>query len=196
MVKKLNNILFINACVRKNSRTYDLAKTALSNLKGELLELNLEKENIKPLNSKSLEKRDEYISMGKLDVDEFSYARQFANADTIVLAAPYWDLSFPAMVKIYFETITVLGITFKYSPEGMPIGMCKCKRFIYVTTSGGAIGKFNMGFDYVKNIAENMYGINDVMFFSAENLDIQNADTTKILNGVKAEISTKLTDIN
>lgn len=41
----------------------------------------------------------------------FKYAKQFAEADEIVIAAPYWDLAFPATVRIYFEAITVTGIT-------------------------------------------------------------------------------------
>ena len=36
----------------------------------------------------------------------------------IVIAAPYWDLSFPAVLKTYLEQINVLGVTFDYSDDG------------------------------------------------------------------------------
>ena len=58
----------------------------------------------------------------------FELARQFAAADQIVIAAPYWDLSFPAALKQYFEQINVLGITFAYTPEGVPKGLCRARK--------------------------------------------------------------------
>ena len=48
----------------------------------------------------------------------FRYARQFAAADKIVIAAPLWDLSFPAQLKVYLENIYVTGIVTKYSDAG------------------------------------------------------------------------------
>lgn len=47
----------------------------------------------------------------------FKYAHEFANADLIVIAAPFWDLSIPALLKVYIENIAVDGITFEYSLE-------------------------------------------------------------------------------
>ena len=48
---------------------------------------------------------------------EISYAKQFAGADTIVIAAPFWDLSFPAILKTYIENIYVTGIVSRYSKK-------------------------------------------------------------------------------
>ena len=120
---------------------------------------------------------------------EFEQAKKFANADTIVIAAPFWDLSFPSVLKIYFENITVSGITFEYSREGRPISKCNAKKLYYVTTSGGPIGKNNFGFDYVKALAENFFGISEVCFFSAEGLDIFGADVNAIMDEAKKRIS-------
>lgn len=75
---------------------------------------------------------------GKFDDPMFRYAKQFANADEIVVAAPFWDLSFPAKLKIYLEQIAVAGITFRYT-NGRPTGLCKAKKLTYITTSGGPI---------------------------------------------------------
>ena len=66
----------------------------------------------------------------------------------------------------------MLGITFKYSPEGIPIGLCKAKKLIYVTTAGGPIISDELGFGYVKALAENFYGIKDVSQVKKEFLDI------------------------
>ena len=106
------------------------------------------------------------------------------NAEIIVVGAPYWDLMFPAVLKNYFERVTVSGLTFSYGQNGIPKGHCKGKKLIYVTTSGGPI-KFNFGYDYVAAIAKGFYGINDVSLVKAEGLDIYGADVFKILNDAK-----------
>lgn len=57
----MSNILFVNACVRPQSRTLKLAKHVLSKLNGDVQEVNLEKENIQPLNLKILKQRDSLL---------------------------------------------------------------------------------------------------------------------------------------
>ncbi|MGN0174017.1 MAG: NAD(P)H-dependent oxidoreductase [Acutalibacteraceae bacterium] len=186
----MKNILFINACVRENSRTYALSKEVLKHLDGEIYELNLEKENIQPLNSVLLAKRDKLLAEKNYSSSYFSYANQFANADIILFACPYWDLAFPAMVKNYLEAVTVNNINFCYTKDGDIKGLCKAKKLFYVTTSGGTIGDYNFGYNYVKCLAEKLYGILDVTLFTAENLDIIGADVEQIMKNAKKNIET------
>ena len=109
------SILFINACIREGSRTLVLAKNVMKDMIGEITEVNLNLEDIEPLNTSSLENRERLIREGKFDDPMFRYAKQFAEAEEIVIAAPFWDLSFPAKLKIYLEQIAVSNITFKYT---------------------------------------------------------------------------------
>jgi len=186
----MNKILFINACVRPNSRTYELAKCVLSRLEGKVEELVLDSENIPPLSNELLEKRDTLLGEGKTDDPMLRYARQFAEADTVVIAAPYWDLIFPATVRLWFEHVCVTGLTFRYSPVGFPVGMVKAKRMIYVTTAGGPIFEgFNFGYDYAKAVCEGYFGVHDCCCIKAENLDIVGADVEGILAKAKEEIA-------
>ena len=101
--------LFINACIRPESRTLVLAEELLSKLEKETgspaVRLNLADENLKPLSNADIAKRDKALASGDFGDSFFKYAKQLAEADTIVMAAPYWDLSFPALVKLYFEAI-------------------------------------------------------------------------------------------
>ena len=180
-----NKILFINACVRPKSRTAELSQHLLNRLDGEITEVNLYKEKLSPLDPEGLEKRDSHDFSG----EEFKYARQFSKADIIVIGAPFWDLSFPAVLKLYFENVTVSGITFEYSEKGCPVSKCNAKKLYYITTSGGYIGNNNFGFDYVKALAENFFGINDISFYSAEGLDIFGADIQLIMDEAKERIS-------
>lgn len=179
------SILFINACVRENSRTLVLAKNILSNMPGEVIEVNLNQENIVPLNRERLEKREKLISGGDYSDPMFCYAKQFAQADEIVIAAPFWDLSFPAILKTYIEQITVSGITFEYI-DGRPCGLCKAKSLTYVTTSGGPLFA-DFGYEYMKALAKNFYGISQTKAYRAMNLDVNIIAAEDVLT--KADIS-------
>ena len=179
------SILFINACVRENSRTLVLAKSILSNMSGQVTEVNLNVEKIAPLNRELLEKREKLIKDKNISDPMLRYAIQFADADEIVIAAPFWDLSFPAVLKAYMEQITVSGITFEYI-DGRPHGLCKAKRLTYVTTSGGPIFA-DFGYEYVKTLAKSFYGISETKAYRAMNLDVNMISAEEILT--KAEIS-------
>ena len=152
---------------------------------GEISQLDLSLENIEPLNAELIEKRERLIREGKLDDPMFRYAKQFATADEIVIAAPFWDLSFPAKLKIYLEQITVSGITFKYQ-KGIPEGLCRAKKLTYVTTSGGPIFD-DFGYAYVKTLAQKFYGIEKTEAVRAMNLDVHTILAEELLE--KAEIS-------
>ena len=188
----MDTVLFINACPRPDSRTQELAQHVLSKLEGKVEKLRLFDEQIPPLDVAGMEERDRAVRKGDWNAPILRYARQFAAADTIVVAAPYWDLLFPAVVRTYFEATTVTGVTFRYTPEGFPEGMCRAKRLIYVTTAGGPIGEYNLGFDYVRALATLYYGIPEVKCFTAEFLDIVGADVPAIMAKAKATVDKEL----
>ena len=182
------NILYINACVRRFSRTNELAQFALSKLDGNIEEINLGCEKITPFYQEQLKLRDSLIKDKNYNHPMFKYAKQFASADVILISAPYWDLSFPAILKTYFENINVNGITFSYSEKGYPISLCKAKKLIYITTSGGPVISDAFGFGYIKSLAENFYGINDINYIKAEGLDIWGVNIQEILEKAKKDI--------
>ena len=185
----MNKILLINACVRPDSRTMELAQTLLKKLKGDVEEARLYDMLLPALDLKGMERRNQACEKNDFSDPCFDVAKQFAAADTIVIAAPYWDLMFPAVLKNYLENITVSGLTFRYSEQGRPQSLCRAKKLYYVTTSGGFIGKNDFGFSYVKALAQNFFGITDVHRYAAEGLDILGADVDKILNETKQTIN-------
>ena len=181
----MKNILYINACCRENSLTNELAQQLLGGLKGDIKTVDLFYLNISPLNMQTLAKRDGLLKEGKTDDESFILAKEFASADTIVIAAPYWDLMFPSVLKVYLENITVCGITFRYSDKGIPRSLCKAEDLYYITTSGGYIGNNNFGYEYIKAVATNFFEIKNIRFFSAEGLDIYGADVERIMREAK-----------
>ena len=175
------SILYVNACVRKESRTQRLAEKLLSILDKPFEEIRLEEISFPISSEEYLNTRDQLISKGDLQNPLFDPARQFSEAEMIVIAAPYWDLSFPAMLKQYLEQISIVGITFRYTEEGIPKGLCKAKRLYYVTTAGGLYVPQEYGFGYVKALAQGYYGIQDVRKIEAVGLDIDGADVNAIM---------------
>ena len=184
----MEQILFINACPREGSRTLELARHLLSKMEGSVEELTIFEENLLPLNGKTLALRDKMTANQNFDHPIFKYAKQFAKADTIVLAAPFWDLSFPSAVKIWLEYVMAKEITFRYTEEGFPCGLCKAKKLFYISTAGGLVLPAHMGFSYMDGLAKSYFGIPETVLFSAENLDVVGADTAAILSKAKEEI--------
>ena len=135
----VKKILYVDACVnRDTSRTERLAQALLERLDGpdvEIETLVLEDEkNLLPLTGELSNQRMAWSKAGDFNHPVFDYAKQFAEVDEVVFAAPYWDFSFPALLKIYFELLCAQGVTFVYSPEGIPTGMCNAKRCLLYTS--------------------------------------------------------------
>ena len=188
----MDKILFLNACVRPGSRTLDLAATLLKKLKGDIQEVRLYDVLLPALDLNGIEKRDQAARNSDFSDPIFDAAKQFAEADVIVVAAPCWDLMFPAVLKTYLENITVSGITFRYSSQGRPESLCKAKTLHYLTTAGGFIGQNDFGFSYIKALAQNFFAIPEVYRYAAEGLDIFGADVDQIMGQAKETINTSL----
>lgn len=168
----MKECLFINACVRPQSRTLELAQTLLEKTEDEIKRLDLYDMQLSPLDAQGIVFREQAAKENDFSNEAFDLAKQFAKADMIVIAAPYWDLLFPAVLRTYLETVCVAGLTFRYSKEGRPVGLCKAKKAYYVTTAGGFIGENNFGFMYVETLFKQLFGIEQVEFISKEGLDI------------------------
>ena len=193
----MKNILFVDACVTRDtaSRTRRLARTFLSKYLADpdckVTTVLLEKTPMEPLTGKGLAEREKAIERGDFSSPSFELARTFAAADEVVIAAPFWDMSFPALLKLYVEQLCVNKLTFCYDEKGMPRGLTRIKKAVYLTTAGGYIGSSNFGFDYIKGLFSTLFGIRDIEFYSAEGLDIYGNDPEKILADAENSIQMK-----
>ena len=191
----MKNILYVNSTVGKNSRTDELARHLLKQIKGNITEVKLENEHIEPLNTETLNERNEILKNCDYQNEKLKYARQFASADTVVISAPFWDLSIPAMLKSYIENITVTNVTFKYGKDGRPIGLCKANELYFVSTAGG---KFipSFGYDYIQGLSKGLLGIPKTELIYAERLDIIGADVPTIMETAKKDITLRFARTN
>ena len=178
-------ILFINACVKKASRTKRIAARLLEKLAADdsaIEEIKLIDVDFPKTDEDFLAWRDGCIASNDFSDKYFDLAKQFAKADTVVIAAPYYDLSFPATLKQYIEHINVMGITFEYTPEGYPEALCKADKLYYVMTAGGSFVPEEYGPGYIKSIAESFYGIKDFTLIKALGLDVYGANVEGIVS--------------
>ena len=112
------------------------------------------------------------------------YAYQFLEADKYVVAAPFWNLGLPAILKAYIDYICITGITFKYTENG-PVGLCQGKKAVHIVSRGGhymegpATG-FEMGDRYLR-ILFGFLGIYDFSTIAIEGVDVIGADVTGIV---------------
>ena len=173
-------ILYINSCVRGDSRTDKIARAVLDKLGGEYAEVYLPGENLQPLSEERLEKRTALIERKDYSDEMFTYAKQFAAADKIIISAPYWDLSFPSLLKVYIENIYVTGIVSEYDENGAPHGLCSADEIIYVTTAGGPYDA-DYSFGYIKALAQQYMGIPKATLIKAEMLDVIGFDAEEIV---------------
>ena len=115
-------------------------------------------------------------------------AKAFAEADEILIAAPFWDLAFPAILRNYIENICVQGLTFYYTEEGVPASLCRAKKLVYVMTAGGPTEGMDFGFPYVDTLCRVFFGIKETACFKAEMLDVIGVDAEGALRKAAEEI--------
>lgn len=169
-------ILIIDCCIRTSeSRTRKLLDCCMKQLRiqsGISCEvLSLVNLDLKCLYGQFFEERQSLLARHCLDHPRFRYAHQFAEADRIVIAAPLWDLSFPALLKVYLENVSVDGITFYCDAQGMH-GICRASRLLFLTTRGGFYEgtKDEQGCRYLKAFGK-MCGIQGFHHIAAEGID-------------------------
>ena len=185
----MEDLLFINSCVRgERSRTLKLARRFLAGYQRAhpdtvITERDLCAERLQPQYPEVLAERDALWNAGKLDQPMFEPARQFAAADKIVVAAPFWDLCFPAVLKIYLERISVTDVTFGYDEQGAMVGLCRASKLLYVVTRGGnyAGTDLEMGTPMLRALCA-MYGIPELITLAAEGLDDVRQDKQALLD--------------
>lgn len=176
------SILFVNACFRDASRTLYLADSYLKKQDADIEYINLGDLDIQALTRNSLVLYNSSVESHQFDDPLFNYAKQFRDADEIVIAAPFWNYSIPAILHTYLELVCTQGITFDVSPDGRYYSLCKAKKLVFITTSGGFIPERNHSFDYIKTLADSFWEIKDVEYYHAEGLDIYGVDVKEKLD--------------
>ena len=166
----MESLVVINSCMREGSRTQRILDGVLAQLskKYNVETVNLGELDCKWVNSDVLKERDN----GYVPQLYVNLAKKVANADRLVIAAPFWDMSFPSVLKVFFENISLFNITFT-STQTECVGLCKAKKVLYITTRGMNIqtgDPLEQATPYIKALSK-LWGLGELYVLSAENLD-------------------------
>jgi FMN-dependent NADH-azoreductase len=87
---------------------------------------------------------------------------QFVEADKYIFVTPFWNFSFPPVMKAYIDSVSVAGKTFKYTEHG-PIGLLTDKKALHIQARGGIYSEgpaaqMEMGHRYL-DIMMQFYGV-------------------------------------
>ncbi|MCM1079378.1 MAG: NAD(P)H-dependent oxidoreductase [Bacteroidales bacterium] len=167
----MQKLIVIDACMRdEESRTKRIMKPLVAELANryDIDTVVLDGDDYQSVGRKVLAERGN----GYVPEDIAEQARKIAEADRIVIAAPFWDMSFPAILKVFIENMSLFNITFKDNGEYFE-GLCKCEKVLYITTRGMNVhtgDPMDGATPYIKAIGE-LWGLGEVLTVSAENLD-------------------------
>ena len=172
----MKKLVVIDACVRQSeSRTRRIAEPVISALaeRYEIVRYNLpEMEGIVPLDPRQFEERGQ----GCIPSWAVKAARDIAAADRIVIAAPFWDMSFPAALKCFFEQTSLFDITFTDNGSTC-VGLCKAPKVLYITTRGMDIPTGDpreQATPYLKAL-ETLWNLGELTTIAAWNMDYSSA---------------------
>lgn len=178
VLRMTKNVLYIDCCIRgEESRTRQLGEAFLFGLAIRetftVERLTLMEEPLIPLAGDFFLQRERLLENGELNHPRFRYAHQFASAERIVIAAPFWDLSVPALLKIYIENISVQGITFDVDEDMGLFGICRAEKMFFLTTRGGDYRQspLETGIPMMRNLAT-FFGIKEFDYVAADGLDL------------------------
>jgi len=194
-------ILYVDCCISQKSsgsRTSRLCNAFLDGAKKsnpglETEHLDLKNMVLSPFTVPMLNERDALSQEGKFDDEIFALARQFRDADGIVVGALFWDLIFPAQLRIYLEHIFANGVTYFYDDKG-PHGKCKARWLVYLTSGGDFAQEFSIGIEYWKQVSQ-MFGIRKFYDLFADGLDADPEHMQKYLDAAckkAADLASKL----
>jgi len=178
----MKKLVVIDACVRQGeSRTRRIGDRIVEAIKARYNEIHrynlAEMPQIAPLTPETYAQR----SNGIIPEWAAEAAGRIAAADAIVIMAPFWDMSFPAVLKCFLEQVSLFGITFDDNGETC-VGLCKKAPVLYITTRGMDIrtgSAREQATPYLKALAS-LWGLGKVTTIAAANMDYSSPEEIEV----------------
>lgn len=146
-------VLYITAHPHDHSTSYSMAVGQAfidtykqANPNDEIIHIDLYRESIphidadvfsgwgKMQSGKGFEELSEQEKAKVIRLGELS--DQFAEADKYVFVTPFWNFSYPPVMKSYIDAVSVAGKSFKYTEQG-PVGLLTNKKALHIQARGG-----------------------------------------------------------
>lgn len=187
----MDKLIIIDSCMREESRTkviLDAAREVLST-RYYIETIDVNALALPPVTPLALKGR----TAGNVPEATLAIAGKIASADRIVIAAPFWDMSFPSVLKAFFENMSLYNVTF--TDDGSTCtGLCKCQKVLYITTRGMNIPTEDyrdQGSSYLKALSS-LWGLGEVITVAAWNLDYLPAGKVAEKVGETADLARRI----
>lgn len=194
----MTKVLYITAHPHDDTASFSMAvgKEFIETYKQEnpdeqVIHLDLYKEDIPEIDA------DVFSGWGKLKSgDELSASEQrkvarlnelceeFIHADKYIFVTPFWNFSFPPVMKAYIDSVAVAGKAFKYTEQG-PVGLLTDKKALHIQARGGVYSEgpaaqMEMGHRYLDTIMQ-FFGVPSFegLFVEGHALNPEKADEIK-----------------
>ncbi len=167
----MKKLLYIDSCIRNElSRTKRIAEPIIESLKEryEVETIVINDLDLAPVQIEENRRR----ANGVVSEEALCWANKIKNADRIVIAAPFWDMSIPAALKTFFELCSLFGVTFD-SNDKTCFGLCKAENLMFITTRGMSIktgDPLEQATPYIKALAW-LWGIKGFEVVARNNFD-------------------------
>ena len=154
----MRKLMVIDACMRDgDSRTRRVLEPLVAELgkRYEIETVRLDGGDYEAVGRRVLAER----SSGYVPEETVALARRLAAADRVVIAAPFWDMSFPAILKVFIENMSLFNITFRDNGSYFE-GLCRSEKVLPLEAAT----------PYLKALSA-LWGWGEVITVAAENLD-------------------------
>ena len=185
----MDRLIFIDATMRDESRTRRIARPIIEELgkRYEIERISLDGADFPAVGSRILNDRNN----GIVPEEYAEMARRIAAADRIVIAAPFWDMSYPSALKVFFENMSLFNITFANNGKEFT-GLCKCEKVLYITTRGMNIKTgeaLEQATPYIRALSR-LWGLGELTVIAEENMDYSTPEEieAKIKDGIERGI--------
>ncbi|WP_238654176.1 FMN-dependent NADH-azoreductase [Paenibacillus piscarius] len=147
-------VLYITAHPHDESKSYSMAvgKAFIESYKevnphDEIITVDLYKEHIPYIDADvfsgwgKLRSGTEFGQLPKEEQAKVSrlaeLSDQFIDADKYIFVTPFWNFSYPPVMKAYIDAVSVAGKSFRYTEEGQPVGLLTDKKALHIQARGG-----------------------------------------------------------
>lgn len=167
----MKKLLYIDSCIRNEiSRTKRIATPIIEKLSEcyEVETIVINDLDLAPVQYDENRRR----AGGTVSEEALCWANKIKNADRIVIAAPFWDMSIPAALKTFFELCSLFKVTFD-SDDKTCFGLCKAENLLFITTRGMKIktgDPLEQATPYIKALSW-LWGIKGFEVVARDNFD-------------------------
>ena len=179
------SVLFVNACAREGSRTERLARAWIEREGIEVTdEVDVMDRCIEPFTKANIDIYGAGVATGDYSDPIFDYARQFAQATDIIMAAPLWNMALPSRLHDYLELVCAQGVTFDVGEvSGSYVSLIAAQSLTVISTCGGPWPEpaDDHVFGYIQTLSDYFWHIPHLRFIRADGIDIVGTDVEDVL---------------